>query len=54
MERELEELPLGEGLFQVGGAMDFGRVTGYLNVSGTGGKRDGDGYAVTVGIRVPL
>ena len=41
-------------LFTLGAAMDFGRVTGYVSASGTGSKADGNGYGVTVGIRVPL
>ena len=34
--------------------MDFGGVTGYISGSGTASKGDGDGYGVTVGLRVPL
>jgi outer membrane lipase/esterase len=41
-------------LFNVGAAAEFGKVTGYLTGSATAGKSDGDSYAVTVGIRVPL
>ena len=40
--------------YQVGAAMDFGGVTGFISGSGTGSKSDGDGYGVTVGLRVPL
>jgi outer membrane lipase/esterase len=42
------------GLFNFGVATDFGTVTGYLTGSATAGKGDGDYYAVTVGVRVPL
>ncbi len=42
------------GLFNLGAATDFGKVTGYLSGSATTGKGDGDYYAVTLGIRVPL
>lgn len=38
----------------VGAAADFGRVTGYISASGTASKADGDGYAITVGLRIPL
>ncbi|MEP7180894.1 MAG: autotransporter domain-containing protein [Betaproteobacteria bacterium] len=41
-------------LFNLGATADFGKVTGYLTGSATAGKSDGDSYAVTVGIRVPL
>ncbi len=41
-------------LFNVGVASDFGKVTGYITGSATAGKGDGDYYAVTVGVRVPL
>lgn len=42
------------GLFLVGASADFGGVTGYLSGSVTAGKGDGDSYAITVGLRVPL
>jgi outer membrane lipase/esterase len=42
------------GLFNVGASAEFGKVTGYVTGSATAGKGDGDYYAVTVGIRVPL
>ena len=42
------------GLFNLGAAADFGKVTGYLTGSATAGKGDGDAYGVTVGIRIPL
>ncbi len=35
-------------------AKDFGRVTGFLSGNVSAGKGDGDYWAVTVGIRVPL
>jgi outer membrane lipase/esterase len=40
--------------YLIGGAMDFARVTGYVTAEGTSGRSDGNGYAVTVGLRVPL
>jgi outer membrane lipase/esterase len=40
--------------YLVGAASDFGRLTGYVTASGTSGRGDGNGYAVTVGLRVPL
>jgi outer membrane lipase/esterase len=40
--------------YLVGGAMDFARVTGYITAEGTSGRSDGNGYAITVGVRVPL
>ena len=48
-------------LFNVGASMEFGqatatmgRVSGFLMGTATAGKDDGDSYAVTIGIRVPL
>jgi outer membrane lipase/esterase len=40
--------------YLVGAATDFGRVTGFVTGSGTSGRGDGNGYAFTVGVRVPL
>ena len=40
--------------YVVGISSDFGRVTGYLAGEGTSGRGEGNGYAVTVGVRVPL
>jgi outer membrane lipase/esterase len=40
--------------YLVGASADFGRVTGYLVGSGTAGRSDGNGYGITVGVRVPL
>jgi outer membrane lipase/esterase len=40
--------------YLVGVSADFGRVTGYITGSGTSGRSDGNGYGVTVGVRVPL
>ena len=40
--------------YLVGVASDFGRFTGYLTGSGTSSRGDGNGYAVTLGVRVPL
>ncbi len=42
------------GLFNVGLASDFGKVTGYLSVSATAGRGDGDAYSITLGIKAPL
>jgi outer membrane lipase/esterase len=41
-------------LFDVGVSRDFGKVTGFISGNATAGKGDGDFWAVTVGIRVPL
>jgi len=40
--------------FVLGLASDFGKVTGYVTAQGTSGRNDGNGYAVTVGVLVPL
>jgi outer membrane lipase/esterase len=40
--------------YLVGAAMDFGRLTGYVTGAGTSGRDNGNGYAITVGVRVPL
>jgi outer membrane lipase/esterase len=40
--------------YLVGASADFGRVTGYVVGSGTAGRSDGNGYGITVGVRVPL
>jgi outer membrane lipase/esterase len=40
--------------YVVGVSSDFGRVTGFITGSGTSGRGDGNGYAVTVGVRVPI
>jgi outer membrane lipase/esterase len=42
------------GVFTLGAATEFGKVTGYLSGSATAGKGDGDTWAITVGLRVPL
>jgi outer membrane lipase/esterase len=42
------------GLFNLGAATEFGKVTGFVTGSATAGKGDGDYYAITVGIRAPL
>ena len=42
------------GLFNLGASTEFGKVTGYVTGSATAGKGDGDYYAITVGLRVPL
>jgi outer membrane lipase/esterase len=41
-------------LFNLGAATDFGKVTGFVTGSASAGKSDGEYWAVTVGIRVPL
>ena len=41
-------------LFTIGGSTDFGRVTAFLTGEFTAGKSDGNGYGITVGLRVPL
>jgi outer membrane lipase/esterase len=41
-------------LFNVGAAADFAGVTGYISGSGTAARGDGNYWAVTVGVRMPL
>ncbi len=41
-------------LFNLGASTEFGRVTGYISGAATADKSDGNYYAVTVGIRVPI
>jgi outer membrane lipase/esterase len=41
-------------LFNLGATADFGGVTGYLTGSASAGKSDGNFWAITAGIRVPL
>jgi outer membrane lipase/esterase len=41
-------------LFNVGASSDFGGVTGFITGSGTAGRGDGDYWAVTVGLRMPI
>jgi outer membrane lipase/esterase len=41
-------------LFNVGAAADFGGVTGFISGSGTAARGDGNYWAVTVGLRMPL
>ncbi len=41
-------------LFDLGVARDFGKVTGFIAGNASAGKGDGDFWAVTVGLRVPL
>lgn len=40
--------------YLVGASADFGGVTGYVTGSATSGRSDGDGYGITVGVRVPF
>ena len=40
--------------FNLGAAADFGKVTGYITGSATAGKSDGDSYAITLGVRIPM
>ncbi|CAG0964209.1 Esterase EstP [Burkholderiales bacterium] len=41
-------------LFGLGASRDFGRITGFVNGAATASKGDGDYYAVTLGVRIPL
>jgi len=41
-------------LFNFGATTEFGRVTGYLTGSATAAKSDGESWAVTLGLRIPL
>jgi outer membrane lipase/esterase len=41
-------------LFNLGASMDFAGATGFISGSGTASKGDGDYYAVTLGVRIPL
>ena len=48
-------------LFNVGASVDFGqgmtpgsRISGFLMGTATAGKDDGEAFAVTLGVRVPL
>jgi outer membrane lipase/esterase len=41
-------------LLNFGAASDFGGVTGYISGSATAGRGDGNYWAVTVGLRLPL
>jgi len=29
-------------------------VTGFLTAAGTGGRSDGNGYGITLGVRIPM
>ena len=40
--------------YLLGASADFGRVTGYLVGTATSGRGDGNGYGVTLGVRIPL
>jgi outer membrane lipase/esterase len=40
--------------YVLGASADFGRVTGYLVGSATSSRSDGNGYGITLGLRVPL
>jgi outer membrane lipase/esterase len=40
--------------YLLGASMDFAHVTGYITGSATSGRSDGNGYGVTIGMRVPL
>ena len=40
--------------YVIGASADFGRVTGFITGSGTSSKSDGNGYGVTIGVRVPI
>jgi len=41
-------------LFNVGASADFGGVTGFITGSGTAARGDGNYWAVTVGLRMPI
>jgi len=41
-------------LFNVGASADFGGVTGFITGSGTAGRDDGNYWAITVGLRMPI
>ena len=41
-------------LFNLGAAADFGGVTGFISGSGTAARSDGNYWAITVGLRMPL
>lgn len=41
-------------LFNAGASADFGGVTGFVTGSGTAGRGDGNTWAVTVGLRLPI
>lgn len=41
-------------LFNLGASMDVGRATGFINGAATASKDDGDYYAITVGVRIPM
>jgi len=41
-------------LFNIGASTEFGGITGFLAGSGTAGRGDGNYWAVTVGLRMPL
>lgn len=40
--------------YLAGASADFGRITGYVAGSATSGRSDGNGYGVTLGVRLPL
>ncbi|MBS0326184.1 MAG: autotransporter domain-containing protein [Proteobacteria bacterium] len=40
--------------YTLGASADFGGVTGYVTGSATSGKSDGNGYVISVGVRVPM
>ncbi len=41
-------------LFNLGASTEFGGVTGFVAGSATAGRTDGNYWAVTVGVRMPL
>ena len=41
-------------LFNAGASMDFARVTAFVSGAATASKNDGDYYAITLGVRIPL
>ena len=40
--------------YLLGASADFARITGYAAASATSGRSEGNGYGVTLGVRVPL
>jgi outer membrane lipase/esterase len=40
--------------YLVGASADFGGVTGFITGAGTSSRSDGNGYGITVGVRIPM
>jgi hypothetical protein len=43
-----------DALFNLGASADFGGVTGFVTGSGTAARGDGNYWAITVGLRMPI